>query len=293
MTRTRAGSVRQTLLSVRVLLAAFCCLTAAGFVSLFGLASNTAATFAWTIQPPVTAAFLGSGYGAGCVLSLLSLRARTWADVRVPYLTVLAFTWVTAAATFLHIDKMHFTTPGDGPVAEPAGWLWTAVYVVIPLAMAALLWPLERAPGHDPSFRVPMPTALKAALAAEGAVLLLVGLVLFAAPATAAWLWPWPLTPLTARVVAAWLLAFAVAAALSQSVHDLARLRTAAIAYAVFGALQVATLARFASQVRWQDTAAWVYLAGALVVTATGVVGWWLAHRGGARASAGKSVTAG
>lgn len=279
-TQVPTAQARRPLVAVRVLLVAFCCLTAAGFVSLFGLASRTAETFAWTIDPPVTASFLGSGYGAGFVLSLMAVRTRAWADIRVPYLTVLVFTWATAGATFLHLDRMHFTTPGEGPVAEPAGWLWTAVYVVIPLAMAALLWPQERSPGPDPSPRIPFPTWLRLALVVEGVILLVVGATLFVSPASAPQLWPWPLTPLTARVVAAWLLAFAVAAAVSQRVRDLARLRTATVAYAVFGALQLVTLARFAPQVRWQEAVAWVYVTGALTVTATGLVGWWLVQRG-------------
>ena len=36
-------------------------------------------TFAWTIQPPLTAAFLGAGYAAGFVLVVLSLRDPVWA----------------------------------------------------------------------------------------------------------------------------------------------------------------------------------------------------------------------
>jgi hypothetical protein len=272
--------VRPLLPQVRVLLTVFCALTAAGFLSLFAFASRTEETFAWTINPPVTAAFMGSGYGAGFMLSLLSLRARTWADVRIPYLTVLVFTSLTTVATFLHLDRLHFTTPGTGAVAELAGWFWTAVYVVIPVAMAALLWPQERSSGVETSVRLPLPAALKAALAVQGAVLLVVGLSLFLAPTSAERLWAWPLTPLTARTVAAWLLAFAFAAFVSLRVDDLARLRTAALAYAVLGALLLVTLARFASQVAWQGAVAWILLAGAVAMTCTGSAGWLLARRG-------------
>src|SRR5690349_22833 len=69
-----ASPTRRLLPAMRVLLIAFCMLTALGFGSLYLLAGNTANTFAWTIQPPLTAAFLGAGYGAGFVLSVLSLR---------------------------------------------------------------------------------------------------------------------------------------------------------------------------------------------------------------------------
>jgi hypothetical protein len=52
----------------RWLLCAFSLLTALAFVVLFVLSASTEQHFAWTIQPPVTAAFLGAAYAVGCVL---------------------------------------------------------------------------------------------------------------------------------------------------------------------------------------------------------------------------------
>ncbi len=275
---------------VRALLGAFCLLTAAAVVSLVVLAGDTERTFAWTIEPPVTAAFLGSGYAAGLVLSALSLRSDDWWAVRVPFATVLAFTWLTAVATFVHLDRMHVVAPGAGSVARPAAWLWLAVYVVVPPAMA-VLWPRQP---HPPRARrrgeagravagtrreVPAPRWLTAVLAAQGAVLAVVGGALYVAPSTAAALWPWPLTPLTARVVAAWLLAFAVAAVMCVRDGDLARLRIATVAYAAFGLLQAMTAVRFAADVDWGTGRAVAWLAMVGVVVATGLTGWLLARR--------------
>jgi hypothetical protein len=273
---------------VRALLGAFCVLTAAAVVSLVVLAGDTERTFAWTIEPPVTAAFLGSGYGAGLVLSVLSLRSDDWGAVRVPFATVLVFTWLTAVATFVHLDRMHVVTPGEGPVARPAAWLWLAVYVVIPVGMA-VLWPRQPHPPRArrggrgaavrPLPRAPIPRWLTVALLAQGAVLAVVGAALFVAPSTAATLWPWPLTPLTARVVAAWLLAFAVAAVMCVRDGDLARLRIATVAYAAFGLLQGVTAVRFAADVDWGTARAVAWLAMVGVVVATGVTGSLLAGR--------------
>lgn len=283
VTTERGAGPRRAVRPVRVLLAAFCLLTAAGFVSLFVLAGQTAQTFAWTIEPPATAAFLGAGYGAGFVLSALMLRDPVWADTRVPYVTVLVFTWVTTAATFLHIDRMHFTTGGDGPVAEPAAWVWTGVYVAVPVAMAVLLPLQERTPGTDPDVRRSFPWWAKAVLGAQGLALLAVGLILFAAPDVGDRLWPWALSPFTARVVSAWLVAFGVATLLAWRVDDLARLRTATVAYAAFGALQLAVVLRFTDQVDWSGPG-WPYVAAMVVITATGLVGRWLLRRSPAAA---------
>jgi hypothetical protein len=264
---------------MRVLLMVFCALTALAVGALFVLSASTAETFAWTIQPPLTAAFLGAGYGAGFVLVVLSLRDPVWAHSRLPVLTVLVFVVLTLLATLLHVDRLHLAADaGTVPVlAEGAAWFWLAVYVVVPVGMVVLLLLQERAPGADPVPGHPVPGPLRAALAVESAVLGAVGVVLFVAPATATALWPWELTPFTARVIAAWLLAFGLATGVAAVAGDLARLRSAAVAYTVFGLLVLVAVARYASTVDWGGPSAWVLLAVVAAVVATGGAGWWLA----------------
>jgi len=53
----------------------------AGFL-LFPLAGETDRFFSWTIEPPVTAAFLGAAYWAALVLLAWAARQRTWALAR-------------------------------------------------------------------------------------------------------------------------------------------------------------------------------------------------------------------
>ena len=264
---------------MRVLLGAFAVLTALATGALFVLAENTEDTFAWTIQPPLTAAFLGAGYAAGFVLVVLSLRARTWSEVRVPVLTIFVFVVLTLVATLLHINKMHFDDDFGslGPVARGAAWFWLAVYIVVPVAMLVLIVVQERAPGADPPMRHPVPAVLRAALAVESAALLLVGALLYIEPTTSTVVWPWELTPFTGRVVAAWLLAFGLATALAAVAGDLRRLRTAAIAYTAFGVLVLVAVLRYPGTVQWGDPAAWVFVAMCVAVALTGAAGWRLA----------------
>ncbi|MFW3171745.1 hypothetical protein [Geodermatophilus sp. CPCC 206100] len=278
-TTTPAPPARRLLPAMRVLLAAFSLLTALAVVTLFVLAEQTDQTFAWTIQPPLTAAFLGAGYASGCVLVVLSLRDGVWARTRVPLLTILVFVVITLAATLLHLDRFHFAAEfADRPlIAQAAAWFWLTVYVVVPLGMLALLLPQERAAGSDPPATHPVPRVLRGLLGAESVVLTGVGAVLFAAPAAASTLWPWPLTPLTSRAVAAWLVAFGVATALAAVAGDLERLRTASIAYTVFGVLVAVAVARFADTVEWGDPAAWVLVVMVVAVIGTGAAGWRLA----------------
>jgi hypothetical protein len=143
--------------------------------------------------------------------------------------------------------------------------------------MLVLLVAQERSRGRDPTPRHPVPLVLRVALAAESLVLTVVGVALFVAPTTAARLWPWPLTPFTARVLAAWLIAFGLAAALAAVAGDLRRLRTAAIAYTVFGVLVLAAVLRFAGTMAWGAPPAGVFTAMAVAVVLTGAAGWRLA----------------
>jgi hypothetical protein len=270
------GGRRELLPVMRGLLTVFSVLTALGFLALFVLSARTDEVFAWTIQPPVTAAFLGAGYAAGFTLVVLSLRDPVWSHSRVPVLTVLVFTLLTLVATLVHADRFHFAAEfADSPLlARGAAWFWTAVYVLVPLGILAALAFQERAPGTDPPRRYPVPVVLRAALAVESVVLFAVGAVISVTPSTATTLWPWTLTPLTARVVGAWLVAFGVATALAALAGDLERLRTATIAYTLFGALQLVVVLLHREHVAWDRPVAWLYVAVALAVVLTGAAGW-------------------
>src|SRR5437660_560551 len=82
-------------------------------------------------------------------------------------------------------------------------------------------------------------------LCAEAAVMVFLGVGLYVMPSSSKDLWPWLLTPLTARVTAAWLLAFGLSSAAAALFGDLDRLRTSAVAYAVFGGLGLVVLLRY------------------------------------------------
>jgi hypothetical protein len=75
-------------------------------------------------------------------------------------------------------------------------------------------------------------------------------------------------------VVAAWLVAFGLATALAAVAGDLERLRTAAVAYAVFGALVPVAVARYADTAAWDSPSARGFVALTVAVTTTGVTGW-------------------
>jgi hypothetical protein len=260
---------------MRALLVVFGVLTFLAVAALFVRPDTTDQFFAWTIRPPLTAAFLGGAYAAGCTLVILSLRASAWAYARASIITILVFTVLTLWATLAHLDRFHFGV--DRTFARGAAWFWLTVYIVIPVALIPVLVRQVRLAGSDPPRERPLPRWLWAALAVQGAVLLVTGLLLFVRPGLLAG-WPWVLTPLTSRAVGAWLISFGVAAGAALVENDLTWLRNPAIAYLVFGVAELLVVLRYAQDIRW-GAAGWTYLAFLIFVTATAAVGVRLSAR--------------
>jgi hypothetical protein len=80
----------------------------------FLLSESTDRLFAWTIKPPLTAAFLGANYWAASFLAFLSARERVWARARITYAVSVVFTSLTLLATLLHLDSSSSTTSTAG-----------------------------------------------------------------------------------------------------------------------------------------------------------------------------------
>ena len=248
----------------RMLLAASALVFIVG-IQLFVLTEQTDRYFAWTINPPITAAFLGAAYWASFLLEFLAARQRIWAHARVAVPAVLVFTTLTLVATLLHLDRFHLDSV--------FGWVWVAVYAVVPPLMLALLVYQLRVPGADPLRQAPLAPWLRGALGLQAALLLLFGAALFLAPQTAAPLWPWMLTPLTGRAVGAWLLGLGIAAAQMGWENDWQRGRVAMAAYTLLGVLELLALARYAGALDWSEPRAWVYLLFLVSVLAVGGYG--------------------
>ncbi len=260
----------------RLLLVASALVFLAG-IPLFLGTEQTDRYFAWTIKPPITAAFLGAAYWASCALELLSARERLWARARLAVPAVLVFTTLMLLATLLHLDRFRFHSPNA--IARGVTWAWLAIYVSVPPAGAVLLARQLRAPGVDPPRLASLPKWMRLALACQGVVMLAVGIALLIAPRTSAVLWPWSLTPLTARAVGSWLVGLGVAAALAFRENDFLRVRVAFITYALLATLQFVAVARYPSALDWGLASSWMYLLFLLSIFVVGASGWLGARR--------------
>jgi hypothetical protein len=240
----------------------------AGF-QLFILTEYTDKYFAWTINPPITAAFLGGSYWASVAVELIAARERFWARARIAIPAVWLFTTLTLIVTLIHIDKFHFNSPDLIP--RFAAWFWLAIYAGVPIAMLLVLITQRRLQGGDPPRELPFPIWLRIILPAQGAIMLIVGASLFASTSTTISIWPWKLTLLTGRAIGAWLLAVGVAAFHAMWENDLYRIRPLGGGFAVIGVLEIVALLRYPQSLDWTLTQTWVYLIIILTVLVVGV----------------------
>ncbi len=278
MSAPHSAPVRLVYPALRWVLLAFVALATLAWVALYLASERTDQSFAWTIEPPLTAAALGAGYGGALVMFLLAVRERVWANVRIAVVPPLVLSAGTLAATLIHIDRFHLSA--EALVPRTVAWVWLVVYVAVVPALAGAYWWHHRRPGRDPEREFPVPGWLSWLLSAQGVLLVGVGLALFIAPAAVGQVWPWELTALTGRAIAAWLVGLGAAAALATVENDLRRLRAGIAGYAVIAALLLGALLRYGADVRWDSLAAWVFLATVVSMLPMGVYPLWMTrHR--------------
>ena len=280
-----ATNRKATTAGMRAILYVAALLVAIAGYQLFVLTEHTATYFAWTVKPPLTAAFLGAAYWGSFVLVLAAAREREWANARAGAMSALTFTCLTTVATLLHMDRFHFDSPAT--ITQVATWAWMLVYWIVPPVLVALALHQSRRPGDDPPRTTALPRWLRVSLGLQGALLAWFGAMLFLVPEVGAQFWPWPLSPLTARAVAAWLLGMAVAE------NDARRSLGPTASYAVVGALELVAVARYAftaanapnpTPLDWLHAGAWIYSTFMLTVFLVGALGF-LVLRGTARAA--------
>ena len=174
------------------------------WIVLFLLPGETDRRFAWTIDSRMTAMLMGAGYGSAIYFFARVLSERRWHRVSLGFLPTTVFTWMMLGATALHWDRFRH---GSMPFL-----LWFWIYLLTPVLVPAV-WLVNRTRDprtleqRDASF----PGWLRVAMAAAGAAMCAIAAWLYVAPASAIARWPWPLTPLTARAVAAFVALPAVA----------------------------------------------------------------------------------
>ena len=265
-----AVAYRPLVPSMRVLLYVAAVLVLLAGFQLFVFTDRTATFFAWTIAPPLAAAFLGAAYWASMAIEALAARQALWANARIAVPTVLVFTVLTLAATLNHLDKFHLGSQFEART-RIVTWAWIGVYALVPVLMLIILVVQARTPGPDPPRVAVLPGWLCWLLGAQAVGLFGLGVALFAVPDQASPLWPWPLTTLVAQATGAWLISLGVAAGHAVLERSARRLRPAAVGYILLVVLQCIALARYPHQFAWGSASGVVYLIvlGTMLLTGT------------------------
>lgn len=192
------GPVRddRVLVTTRVVSVVIVPVLTAAFVILFLFPGQTRTLWAWTIRSRMSSMFMGGGYLAGALFFVRAWRSREWHRIGSGIVAVTVFAGMLGVATFLHWSEFN-----HGHVSF---WAWTLLYVATPLLLP-VLYVRNRVydPGTPGPDDVPIPSWIRTSLVAVGAGQLLFAIALFLRPSLFMDQWPWPLTTLSARSLAA------------------------------------------------------------------------------------------
>jgi hypothetical protein len=255
-------------------------------IQLFVLTEHTDRYFAWTVNPPLTAAALGGAFWSSSLMELLASRQRAWTRARIAVPAVLVFTLLILATTFLHLDRFHL---GDRftVATQVVTWSWIAIYAVVPVVMIVLLLRQHRASGTELPRQNPLRPWVRIVLGLHAVVMVSLGFALFVDPAATSALWPWTLTPLTARAVGSWLLGLGIAAAHAAVENDWDRVAVAIHSYVLLGVLELVAVLRYSNTLDWARPATWVYILFLASFLLVGGYGWVATRRAAHRTTAG------
>lgn len=166
------------------------------FIILYFLNGYTEKLFAWEIKSPMTSMMLGSAYAGGIYYFTGVILTRQWHRIKVGFIPVTIFASILNVTTILHWDKFnHGTLPF---------FAWVSLYFTTPFIIFGLWLSNRRQDTNQPDTgEAIIPPIIRFIIGAIGMTTLAIAIFLFLNPSLMIQLWPWTLTPLTSRVMAA------------------------------------------------------------------------------------------
>jgi len=165
----------------------------AAWVILFIFPTHTAALWAWTISPRMSAITMGAGYLGGVWFFYRVARAKDSFEVAGGLLAATVFTTFLGVTTVIHWDKFHHF--------HVSFWTWAFLYFAAP-PFLLVLFLANRSETEEGVGGPLMPLWLSRVLGIVGLGQLLGALVWFVDPSRFKGRTPWALTPLSSRSVA-------------------------------------------------------------------------------------------
>jgi hypothetical protein len=268
---------REVIAGFKWMLVPFVVLAVGATAALYVRTTHTEDEFSWTIAPELTAALLGAAYAGTLVFFLLALRERVWANFRMVIPAPFVLSTLLLVATLVHLDKFHLDRD---PLPATIAWIWLVVYLIVPPGLVFLTVAQLRTPGVDPPRTRPLPVGLRLVVLLYGVAGVVGGLMLFVTPGSLVPHWPWTITPLTGRALAAWLAGLGVAALQAVWENDVRRVRIGMAALIVVGAFGLVAVLRYSDDVTSWWPGGWVLVGVLGVMTAIGGYGLVTERRG-------------
>lgn len=231
----------------------------AAFIILYLFPNDSGRLFAWPIKPPLSARLLGATYLGGAYFFTRAAFSRQWHSVRLGFIPVTTFAGIMGLATLLHWDKFS-----HGHLAFE---LWAFLYFTLPFVIP-VIWYFNRRVnrGSPQTPETPFSTGLRLAIACVGAVMLVSSAILLIFPQLMIPIWPWTLSPLTARVMAAM---FALPGLVGLGVAFDGRWSSASIlfqAQAISILFFLVAIVLSKDEIQWGQLGGWTFLGGLLLV---------------------------
>jgi hypothetical protein len=270
-THSYAHRPRPVSRGMRTLLYVLTALTFIAGTQLVVLGVHTATFFAWTIDPPLSATFIGAGFWSASTVVFWCARQRDWARARVIVPTVAVVASMLLVATWQHLELFHGLF----------GLAWIEIYAFFPPILAALTIQQLAASGHVTRGAERLPAPLRLTLAAQAATALAVGALLFVSPSVAASIWAWELGDLTSKAIGTWLVGTGITCGLIAALDDRSALPGWALAQMVLGGTVLLGLARYANDLDLAGPSAYLLVTYMLATLASGSYGAVLAQREG------------
>ena len=273
--------IKKTTPGIRAILvfASFLVLTVG--ITLYFFSGKTDVYFSWTINPPLTAAFLGAGYLASCILEILSAREKIWSRARIAVPGVWVFTFLTLIVTLIHWDRFHFNSPVW--ITQAGTWVWLGIYIIVPIVLGILWIHQTQQPGVDLPRKAPLPVWTRIILIVQGLIMLFIGGIMLLLPELGISLCPWKLSALTSQAIGAWGIGIGVIVLHTCWENDWDRLFPMMLSYVIYGLLQGINTLRYPAILDWSrfsSIAYMIFIGSIIAIGLFGTLRAWQVKRG-------------
>jgi hypothetical protein len=234
------------------------------FVVLYVTPDTNGERFAWAVKPRMSSMFLGATYLSGVIYFATLASGRSWRQSRMGLLPVTTFASLLSIATILHWDRFNHE--------HLAFWLWAGLYFTTPfLVFSAWYWNNRANPEVRPPEGVAIPKPIGTAIYVMALASTAGAVALFLAPNLVMTVWPWVLSPLTARITAGEFALYGVFGVLTARDGYWESVRRPLRFQLLTPLLFLVAVIISRNDLRWGNPLTWIFLADLVIVFVLGI----------------------